>query len=307
MKRILSIFLLTLFLLSLGAGIALAFSPSSEIIPGLDVSIYQQSIDFRQVRAAGFQMVYIRSSLGYSYVDPNFERNADGAEAAGLEYGFYHFCTASTEEEAVQQARFFADLTRSYEYDLKLVLELSPSRELSRTETTDVALAFLEELQRRTGEDAAIYCSASTARDKYDSRLSGYALWVADYGVESPEPNDNWETWAGFQYSDSGRVNGIRGRVDLDHFTAQMRVQCEPSPTASPLPTVSPVPTATSAPTATATPCPTPSSEERCYVVQPGDTLGAIAERFGVSVDYLVEENGISDPSVIWAGQILRY
>ena len=52
-------------------------------------------------------MVYIRSTLGFSYVDPTHERNADGARAAGLEFGFYHFCTASTTDEAVRQARFF--------------------------------------------------------------------------------------------------------------------------------------------------------------------------------------------------------
>lgn len=42
------------------------------------------------------------------------------------------------------------------------------------------------------------------------------------------------------------------------------------------------------------------------YVVQPGDTLSNIAQRFGVSLDALMEANGITNPDEIYAGQILR-
>ena len=72
-----------------------------ETVHGIDVSVYQGSVDFSRVAQSGVRMVYIRSTLGFSYVDPTHERNADGARAAGLEFGFYHFCTASTTDEAV--------------------------------------------------------------------------------------------------------------------------------------------------------------------------------------------------------------
>ena len=323
---------------------ALAFGPVSETMPGIDVSVYKGNVDFSDVARTGVRMVYIRSSLGFSYVDPSAERNADGARDAGLEYGFYHFCTASTEEEAVRQAQFFAETIRRFDYDLKPVLELSPTRELSRTETTDVALAFLNEVQRRTGHAPAIYCSASQPNEDYDSRLAPYSLWVADYGVREPEGNDIWDTWAGWQYSESGSVDGVNGNVDMDLFTAAMRLEAVPSPsvgptptptatsaptamptptvcpTATPAPTVCPTPTATNVPTATstptatatsaptATPTPTPTAvpgEANAYVVQPGDTLSQIALQFNTTVEVLARRNGLSDPSVIYAGQIL--
>ena len=41
------------------------------------------------------------------------------------------------------------------------------------------------------------------------------------------------------------------------------------------------------------------------YVVAPGDTLGAIAARAGVSTSRLASLNGISDPNHIYPGQIL--
>ena len=193
MRRSIAV-LLTLALL---CAPALAFGPAGETVHGVDVSVYQGNVDFARVAQAGVRMVYIRSTLGFSYVDPTHERNADGAKAAGLEFGFYHFCTASTTDEAVRQARFFARTIARYDYDLKPVMELSPARKLSRTETTDVALAFLREVERLTGREPAIYCSASTARDDYDSRLAPYSLWVAQYGAREPEENGTWPTWAG--------------------------------------------------------------------------------------------------------------
>ena len=113
-------------------------------------------------------------------------------------------------------------------------MELSPARKLTRTETTDVALAFLQEVERLTGREPAIYCSASTARDDYDSRLAPYSLWVAQYGAREPEENGIWPTWAGWQYSERGRVDGVEGNIDLDLFTAEMRAQPEPTQSAGP-------------------------------------------------------------------------
>ena len=68
-----------------------------------------------------------------------------------------------------------------------------------------------------------------------------------------------------------------------------------PTPVPTPLPTPSPVPTPV------ATPAPTP----RTYVVQEGDTLAAIAQQFGTTVEALQAANGIEDPNEIIIGQVL--
>lgn len=282
--------------------VALAFGPSSTpIIPGIDVSEFQGRIDFRSVYDDDIRMVYIRSSLGYSYVDPNFRRNGDSANAAGLEIGYYHFCTAATEADAVRQAQFFVDTVENAPRDCRLVLELDPDRNLDREAFSNVALAFLGEIMRLTGEAGAIYASADTARDKYDARLAVYPLWVADYFVEEPEPNDVWRTWSGFQYSDRGSVSGIEGRVDLDHFTKEMRVD----------PDVTPAPTPTPDPDPTPTPDPTPDPGDVpsffAYVVQRGDTLTAVARRLDTTVEALEALNDLPDTDRIFPGQVLWY
>lgn len=54
-----------------------------------------------------------------------------------------------------------------------------------------------------------------------------------------------------------------------------------------------------------APPPPQPGGGTRTHVVQRGETLFAIAQRYGVTVDQIVQANSIADPSRIYAGQTL--
>jgi len=51
---------------------------------------------------------------------------------------------------------------------------------------------------------------------------------------------------------------------------------------------------------------PQPTTSGATYKVKRGDTLSAIAARFGTTVKVLVTLNDISDPSRIHAGQVLK-
>jgi LysM repeat protein len=77
-----------------------------------------------------------------------------------------------------------------------------------------------------------------------------------------------------------------------------------PEPSVAPSPTVVPSPVATPAPTPVPTALPTPAPQQT-YVVQEGDTLAAIAQQFGTTVEALQSANGISDPDEILIGQVL--
>ncbi len=78
-----------------------------------------------------------------------------------------------------------------------------------------------------------------------------------------------------------------------------------PEPTATPPPTA--VPTATPVPTPTRVPTPTivPTPTTILYVVQAGDVLGTIAQRFGTTVEAIVSANGVTDADYIRIGQEL--
>ena len=85
-----------------------AFSPSSDTIyEGIDVSGWQGNINYAEVRNSGIQIVYMKASEGSSFVDPYFNENYENAKANNLKVGFYHYLTARSVEEAINQAKFF--------------------------------------------------------------------------------------------------------------------------------------------------------------------------------------------------------
>ncbi len=85
----------------------------------------------------------------------------------------------------------------------------------------------------------------------------------------------------------------------------------EPTPTRAPLSIMLPKLIPTDRPLSTPTPdaervLPTPRQNAEQYVIQEGDILGFIAERYGISVKALMEANNITDPNLLYAGMVLN-
>lgn len=260
---------------------ALAFGPADErIYAGIDVSKWQGEIDFAAVAGDGIEVVYIRSSVGSSYVDPYFERNYAQAKANGLKVGFYHYVNARNVEEARQEAQFFAATVRGKQPECRLAMDFEYFGSLTVDQINAISRAFLETLQQASGKEVAIYSNSYQAANVFAADLAVYPLWVAEYGVSAPAANGKWSSWAGFQYTSTGRVSGISGNVDRDQFTQAMFMSGD-------------------------TPC---SSCEpyQLYTVRRGDTLSAIAQRFDTTVSALVQLNGIANPNLIYTGQVLK-
>ena len=196
----------------------------SRRIQGIDISHWEGDIDFRRVKQAGIRFVYIKASEGASYIDPDFERNYTEARKQRLKIGFYHYVTARTVDEARVQARHFAEVIRGKKYHGCPVMDFETFGSLTKERINEISLAFLQELREVTGKRVAIYSDANNAKNTFDARLSVYPLWIAQYGVASPDMNNHWRSWAGWQYTDDGRVYGIRGDVDRDYFSEDMLV-----------------------------------------------------------------------------------
>lgn len=268
----------------------MAFGPSSDVIyDGIDVSRYQGDIDFERVAASGVEMVYIRSSASGDYVDPYFRQNYERAKAAGLKIGFYHAMSARNETEAVQEARFFVQTISGTQPDCKLAMDFGAASSLSASQRNSIARAFLEETERLSGLKTVIYSSAYTARAIWDETMAEeYPIWVAEYGPSEPE-DGRWDKWVGFQYSNTGRVDGIIGNVDLDYFTKDILLEASgeiPHPDE---------------------PKPDNPSKQYIYVrVDRGDTLYKLAKKYDTTVQSIVSLNNLSNPDLIIVGERLR-
>lgn len=284
-RIILLIFFIIIFLIITVPAYALSPS-SSKIYKGIDVSEWQGDIDFKKVKESGIEVVYIRAGQGFSYEDAKFETNYEKAKENGLKIGVYHYVTARSVEDAKLQAKFFVSLISNKKIDCKLAMDFESFGNLINSQINEIALAYLKELEELSKKEAIVYSNTYDAKYKFNSEVAKYPLWVAQYGVNEPQDNGKWKSWEGYQYSSTGRVNGISGNVDLDKFTENIFLS-----------NVEEVPEVEK---------PKCDKEDRIlYKVKRGDTLSKIALEFNTTVEHLVQINNIKNPNLIYTGEIL--
>ena len=180
---------------------------------GVDVSNHQGDIDWAAVAEDNIEFAYIKSTEGGDFVDVFFDQNWEGARAAGIDVGAYHFFTFCTPGDA-QAANVLATVPID-EMDLPLALDLEfagncaarPTREEMAAEVA----TFIEIVEGATGEAVMLYISekfeaAYTLKAQLDRELWERRLW------KRPSV-DNWTFW---QWSYRAQVAGIEGGVDLN-------------------------------------------------------------------------------------------
>lgn len=291
-KRIFKIFISVLIILAAPMYILItpvyAFSPWGDVIyQGIDVSGWQGNINYAEVKNSGIEIVYMKSSEGRSFVDPYFNQNYTNAKANGLKVGFYHYLIARSNEEAIEEARFFVSVISGKEPDCRLAMDFESFGNLSVEEINQIGITFMTAVQNLSGKEVIIYSNTNDARNIFSGELTNYPLWVAQYEVREPTPNGKWSTWAGWQYTSTGEVAGISGHVDRNKFTEQVLLNTSGT---IPLPDNSDKPVAGGTTTIT---------------VQRGDTLSRIALEYNTTVARLVELNNIANPNLIYTGQTL--
>ena len=277
----------------------LAFASNTRIYHGIDVSQWQGNIDFDAVSESGIEIVYIRAGQGSGYTDPYFRSNYEGAKAAGLKIGFYHYVTAQNTAQAVQQADFFYSLIKDKTIDCRPAMDFESFPGLDNREINAIASAYLQRLAEHLGYNPAFYSNSYDTAAVWDSSFTDYPLWVADYDVNMPENTGAWENWSGFQYSDSGSVPGIQGNVDLDYFKDSILASPASNPSNPENPSEPENPPAPGNPSEPGTPT-------IAYTVQPGNTLWGISLEYRTTVSEIAALNHIADPNLIYPGEVLR-
>ncbi|WP_046225565.1 glycoside hydrolase family 25 protein [Paenibacillus dauci] len=190
---------------------------------GIDVSHWQGNINWNQVRAAGKQFVFIKASEGTSYRDDRFISNIQGARAAGMLVGAYHFLNAQNAAAARKEAAHFIDCLKKIggadSLDLPPVMDYEDNPgKLGRSQINAVALAFLQEVERLSSCRPIVYTGNAFAA-QFDRSLGEYDLWIARYSVTRvPDDCTAWQQWDFWQYTDAGQVPGIQGGVDLNEY-----------------------------------------------------------------------------------------
>jgi GH25 family lysozyme M1 (1,4-beta-N-acetylmuramidase) len=231
-------------LVVLTAGLAATAGPASAGTRalGIDVSRFQRTIDWPSVAGAGIKFAFVQASRGSGTdctvkpqecgPDPFFVANRSGAEAVGIRVGAYHrvFASGSTDADARADALTEADLfiTQVGQLNAGELLPVvdveSPFTGMTATTLRTWVRVFVKRVTKRLGRKPMIYTSAtswSATGNTPEFAKAKYRLWVAHWGVSKPTvPANNWARrgYSVWQYTSSGHVAGISGRVDLDRL-----------------------------------------------------------------------------------------
>ena len=198
-------------------------SPDENAHIGIDVSKWNRDIDWEKVKEAGVEFVIIRcgyrgSTTGSLVIDPYFEKNMHGAQAAGLNVGVYFFTQAINEVEAVEEASMVLSLIENQYLTYPVFIDTEGAGGNGRADALDVETrtavckAFCDTILN-AGYGSGVYASKNWYNNRlHTQELEKYAIWMAEYR-EVPTYEGYYNMW---QYTSKGKVDGIEGNVDLD-------------------------------------------------------------------------------------------
>ena len=268
---------------------------------GIDISSHQTGIN---CAAIDCDFVICKATQGTYYNNPDCDRAYQQAKASGKLLGVYHYATG---DNVKAEADFFLANIQGYIHEAILCLdwENNPGGYNPLYKTGAPAKTWIKQwcdyIYEKTGVRPLVYGSASAY-----SEISGngdYGVWVAQYpnydptGWQETPWNEGAYDCAIRQYTSQGYINGYAGNLDLNkaYMTKEAWLKyANPSGEAvAPTPTPEPKPVAPS------------TSESTTYTVQPGDTLSGIAAAYNTTYQHLADINGISNPNLIFPGQVL--
>ena len=193
----------------------------------IDVSRYQDTIDWAQVAAAGYKGAMLKTvstnrklskRTDGLYIDPTFETNYRNARAAGLDVGVYYYTYATNKDMVNAELALLRQAVYGKELTLPVAVDVEDNRlvSLDKQDLTDLTAYALHEVEQM-GFYAQLYTYTGYKYELDMARLSSrWDVWLADYTGKTPKVNFKYNS---HQHTSKGSVPGITGSVDLNVTT----------------------------------------------------------------------------------------
>ncbi len=211
--------------------------PNGATVRGIDVSIYQHSVNWGAVRASGVDFGIARVSDGVNSLDSTFAGNWSGMKAAGLIRGAYQYFEPG-QDPTTQANLVIARVGKLGAGDLPVMLDVEATGGQSAATITARIHTWVNAITAGTGKAPFIYTGAYFW-DSYvrSGDFAGLGLNVAWYGTNCPGTPTAWNGWTFHQYSSTGHVPGVNGNVDENVFNGTLaQLQAFAGATAAPPP-----------------------------------------------------------------------
>lgn len=190
---------------------------------GVDVSQWQGNIDWERAKAAGIEFAMLRAGFGQNSVDPQFKRNITECNRLGIPCGVYWFSYAYTADMAKREAQCVLKTVEPYrlEYPIAFDFEgdsadyaLKKGVTVTRTLVSAFARAFCGEIA--AGKySPMVYTNPDYLSRYYDAEIpKEFDIWLAQWPTKPDLASKPAQAGGIWQYTSSGSVDGITGRVD---------------------------------------------------------------------------------------------
>lgn len=194
---------------------------------GIDVAHHEGVIDWHRCKNAGVLYAFLKATEASTFRDKRYKFNRAQCAANGIPSGGYHFFRPRAPVSR-QITNLVSMVGSMQDGELPPVLDLEVPeswRSLSLRQRLNIVRAWLDGVEDALNVKPIIYLSSSFAGDVLgsDKFLANYILWVAHYtraaNPRVPEPWKSGPGWTFWQYSETGRVDGITDDlVDLNRF-----------------------------------------------------------------------------------------
>lgn len=197
----------------------------------IDISKFQTDIDWKKVKKSTVDAVVIRLGYrGYSKGtiarDPMFDKHLAGCVSQGIPHSVYFFPCSINDREAAEEADYIIENVKTIDLSLPVFLDSEVAEgagkgradKLSKKDRTRYLQIICDRLEQ-AGIKAGVYASTSWLNNKLDmSILSKYTVWCAQYNTKCTYAG----TYSLWQYTSKGRVDGIKGAVDVSKVTGAL-------------------------------------------------------------------------------------
>lgn len=203
----------------------------------IDVSSWQGDVNWAKAKADGVEGAIIRLGYGWgNYADAKAQRNINECKRLGIPFGIYWYsyaydanCARAEGNDVAAKLRQMGvspnDLKYPVYYDLEKWTWAGHTPPTNPNVYSGMADAWYGALQSAGYKNLGVYSYTSYLQGPLNnSSIYAKTRWVAQYGAQMGY-NAFGTNDRGWQYTSSGRINGISGSVDMNAFGSKNYAQ----------------------------------------------------------------------------------